>query len=370
MIAAFALLATLLAQHPGVVVTGTVVKVVAGDTVPVVGARVVIHRVTTAKQGPVDSLLSRANGEFRFGLPRDSGAIYLISARWEGVEYFAPPVVFSSLTVTEPVMLAVADTASDAPVSLLARHLVVSAPAPDGTRDVVELLVVQNRGEFTRVARDSLTPTWQFVLPPEALRPTISESDFAADAVDWRGDTLRLHSPLPPGQRQVTLEYQLPAGLREWRIAVADSIPTMNLLIEEISAGVDGPLMPADSQVSQGKRFSRWKGGAPRGAVLAVSFAATGTPPWLLTTLVVLLGVALALGLGLAWRRPSARLPRTAAPSERHGLPPGAEALLDTIAALDAAHVGGVGVHDPLVWQRYMTERAALKQELEAHLPP
>ena len=46
------------------------------------------------------------------------------------------------------------------PVTLAARHIIVSAPDADGSRDVVELLTLRNPGVLSRVPRDSATPTW------------------------------------------------------------------------------------------------------------------------------------------------------------------------------------------------------------------
>src|SRR3954467_9123507 len=62
------------------------------DTVPVPGARVVLHRVGRDAQGPLDSVTADASGRFRFRFRADTGALYLLSARWGDVEYFAPPV--------------------------------------------------------------------------------------------------------------------------------------------------------------------------------------------------------------------------------------------------------------------------------------
>ena len=228
--ACFALL-TLMAPPTEVTLTGRVVRVVGRDTVGVVGARVVLHRVVTARQGPIDSVLSGAAGSFRFRFRPDSGAIYLTSARWAGIEYFASPIMATAGTRPGPVLLIVADTSSGGTVVLAARHLVVSAPAADGTRAVLEVLVVENPGPYTRVPLDSAAATWMVVLPSRAARVELADTDFAADAVEIRGDTLRLAAALPPGARQLTVQYQVPAGIRRWVIPVGEPILAMNILL-------------------------------------------------------------------------------------------------------------------------------------------
>lgn len=354
----------LAAPQGNLTLDGRVVRVVGGDTVGVAGVAVVLHRVTPAKQGPIDSIQTGSDGRFRFRFARDTGAIYLTSARWAGIEYFAAPVTLRGET-PEEVSLVVSDTSSTAPVYLAARHIVVSAPGSDGTRPVLELLVVANAGDLTRVAGGGAS--WRLVLPSGVSGVTLGEMDFAADAVDVRGDTVLVTAALPPGQRQLTLHYQLPAGLRSWTIPVGDSIAAMNVLLEEASATLTGPLTPVDSQVVEGKQFSRWQGRVAGGAQVTVAFAQSGTPPWLLPLLVASLGVGLLATLIVAQRRrPVSSLPHyTPAPA----LPHDAEAILARIAGLDRSHAGGPTQDSPEVWHAYLRERAELKRQLEEHLP-
>ncbi|MES2123905.1 MAG: hypothetical protein V4503_04365 [Gemmatimonadota bacterium] len=347
-----------------VTLEGRVVRVAGRDTVAVAGVPVILHRVTPAKQGPIDSIRTGSDGRFRFRLVRDSGAIYLTSARWAGIEYFAAPVTFQA-AVPDTVSLVVADTSSSAPITIAARHIVVSAPASDGTRAVLELLVIENAGELTRVAGRGTS--WSLHLPPDAAGVTLGEMDFAADAVEVHRDTVLITAALPPGQRELTLQYQLPAGLRAWTIPVEDSIGAMNVLLEESSARVTGPLVPADSQVVEGRRYFRWQGNAPRGARVLVTFAESGTPSWLLPLLVASLGLGLLATFVVAQRRRPAAAPPRFTPAAQ--LPPDVEGLLRRIAELDRVHAGGPAHHLPEVWHAYLRERAELKRQLEEHLP-
>lgn len=365
---AFALL-TVLLGGPDRPVTGRVVKINGADTVGVAGARVILHRVTASKQGPIDSLLSGADGAFRFAVRPDSGVIYLVSSRWAGIEYFGPPIATRGDAV--PTIVTVADTSATAPITLAARHLVVSAPSADGSRGVLDLLILENRGTHTRVARDSNAATWTVPLPPGALGAQLGESDFSNDAVTFADGTMRLHAALPPGQRQLYLEYRIPAGTSRQRIPFDGAAGTVNLLTEERGARVEGGLAAVDSQTVNGKTFSRWTGAVAAGTVLTLRLAATGTPSWLLPSLVGGIGALLLLATVTTLRRRrtvsaiAVTMPAAAAAGD-----PTLRALVERLAALDAAHRGGPEAHDAAAWADYLAERARLKAEAARYLPP
>jgi len=366
--AAFALLA-LAAPQTDVTLTGRVFRLVGRDTVGTPGAKVLLHRVMPSRQGPIDSLFSGPDGTFRFQFHPDSGAVYLTSARWAGIEYFAAPIILDRRTQADAVLLAVADTSSNAAVTLASRHVVIAAPTADGTRAVIELLVLDNQGPLTRVSRDSADATWVIVLPAGVERIQLGDTDFAADVVELRGDTLRIRAPLPPGQRQITVQYQLPAGIDRWVIPIDDSVAAMNLLVEESTARVSGPLQSMAVEAIEGKRYLRWQGAASRAPVIAVVFEQTGVPGWLLPMLVAFL----ACGLVAAWlvaRRRGGPTPTSRIGARgRSSLAPETEVLLERIAALDAEHAGGPSGHPPEVWHQYLRTRAELKQEVERLLP-
>ncbi|MEO7353259.1 MAG: hypothetical protein ABIZ70_02805 [Gemmatimonadales bacterium] len=368
--AVVAILALAAPPQSDVTLTGRVVRIVGRDTVGVSGARVVLHRVMPSRQGPVDSTLSRQDGAFSFRFHPDSGAIFLTSARWAGIEYFAPPAVLPTAPARpEPMVLVVADTSSRAPVHIAARHIVVSTPAADGTRAVLELIVLENPGPLTRVAPDTSSPSWVVHLPPDAIGFQLGDNDFAADALLLVDGGLQIRAPLPPGQREITVQYQLRSGLRRWSIPVTDTIAAMNVMAEEPTARLTGGLVAVEAQTVEGKRFSRWKGAVVPGAPVELAFDFVGTPAWLLPALVGGLGIALLVALWLAWRA-SHRIPVVAIAAQSTSLTPEADALLTRIAALDQTFSGGAAAHPPQAWQEYLALRAHLKQELQAHLPP
>src|SRR5688572_2487069 len=71
-------------------------------------ARIVLHRIGSATQGPIDSVITTDDGRFRFRFARDTSALYLVSARFAGIEYFSDAITRDASDVE----LVVFDTAT------------------------------------------------------------------------------------------------------------------------------------------------------------------------------------------------------------------------------------------------------------------
>src|SRR5512135_3767065 len=71
---------------------GRVVRTSGADSIPVAGARVLLHRIGRSVQGPIDSAFADRRGAFRFRFVPDTSAVYLTSSRYDGIEYFSPTV--------------------------------------------------------------------------------------------------------------------------------------------------------------------------------------------------------------------------------------------------------------------------------------
>ena len=319
------------------------------------GARVVLHRVAQAAQGPVDSVLTGPSGRFRFRLTRDTTALHLLSARHDGIEYFSPPLDTSRAGRDESVTLVVHDTSTRAPVSLSARHVIIPSAGDDGTREVLDLVLLANPGPKTRVAPDSLGASWTGPLPPGSEGLDLGESDVSPDAVTRRGDSVIVSAPIAPGEKQLAFQYHLPAGRQEIEIPIGPEPVALNLLLEERGATAAAPgLALADSQLIEGRSFRTWTGDLPANSTVRVTLPGAGLDAQpILAAMVAVLALAL---LAAAWRM----WPRTAAVST--------DRLIGEIAALDTTYAGREAETGPEEWARYLERRAGLKAKLEAAL--
>lgn len=340
------------------VAAGTVELPRPADTVVAPGVRVLIHRVARDSQGPLDSTTSDARGRFRIRFRADTGAIYLLSARYGGIEYFSSPVHTNPERPDTAIRVLVYDTSSSARISVAARHIVVPRPGEDGSRQVLDLIVLRNDGILARVAGDSTRPSWGTVLPAGSVGMQVGESDLSPDAVTRRGDSVLVLAPIAPGDKQLTLEYLLPSDRQAVDFPL-DTATMMNVLVEESAAKVSGgTLTLADSQLIEGRWFHRWSGRGARESSVHLTLPRIGRAPRLLLAGLVAF-VVLSLGLA-AWQVAAARTPR--------GRPASPDQLIETLAELDARYAGRESDVSVDEWSRYQEERATLKVALEAAL--
>ncbi len=337
-------------------------RVLHADLKPVPGVRVVLHRVGRDVQGPLDSTTSARDGRFRFRFTPDTASIYLLSARYAGVEYFSPPIQLESARPDTAISVLVYDTSSTAPIGLAARHIVIPRAGDDGTREVLDLVVLQNPGTLARVAPDTLGASWSAPLPPGTEGLEVGQGDVSPEAIVRRDDSIFMAAPIGPGEKQLSFQYHLPRGRTGVEIPLGREAGTVNVLLEEPGATATAPGMAfADSQLIGGRSFRRYTGTIPAGGVISVRL------PGPSSTQVVVLGAlvgtaALALGLG-GWHL----LHRRAVVPRHQGLP-AEEGILGRLAALDARYLGREAEVDPTEWSGYQTDRTRLKEELQAVL--
>jgi hypothetical protein len=342
---------------------GRVVIPRATDTMPLPRARVVLHRVGRDAQGPIDSVVADGAGRFRFRFRADTSALYLLSSRYGGIEYFSPPVHTNPARPDTAILLQAYDTSSTTPIAIEARHIVVPRTGADGSRPVLDLIVLRNDGIRARVAPDSAHPSWSLTLPPGSGEMQLGEGDLSPDAVVRVGDTVRVLAPLAPGQKQLSIAYATVPVAGRLVFPVGPAETPLNLLVEEPGARVTGgTLALADPQVIEGRSFRRFSGRVPAGGsvTLTVPAGPGAAARRILTGLVG--GLALALGAAAVWL---VRRPRRPATLPAPGQPDETARLLDAIAMLDARYAGREADVAPDEWRRYTDERAALKARLE-----
>ncbi|MDH3458615.1 MAG: hypothetical protein OER90_17385 [Gemmatimonadota bacterium] len=354
---ALGLVGTVEAQ--GLRVTGRVVRMVGGDSTAVVGRWVVLHAVLGPTEGAaIDSQRTDRTGRYALGQALvDTSALYLTSVEHQDVAYFseafAPPP--SGVEVVPP--LVVYDTsATDPPIEVAERHVLVRRPESGGRR-VVELFVLVNRGERTRVAADSFSPVWQGAVTPLAREFEIGMSDLGTDAIEYHANTLTVFAPIPPGERQILVGYLLGSNLDSMTVIVDQPIERLSILLEDSLASLDAPALTLRGvEELDGSMLRRYGAESiERGARVTLRFGsgrrARSPVVWIVIPLaaVVLFGV-----FALWWRRTR----MSAAPGEDDPA-----ALAADIAALDAART-------TMDEETYRARRAELKARLSAALAP
>lgn len=359
------------ARPAPVVLAGRLLRVHDADTTVLGRQMVVAHRVSDRGQGPIDSMRTDAAGRFRFTIVRpESGAVYVVSSRWQGIGYFSDPVA-ASAAANGPLVLAVFDTSvAGPPLALGIRHVVVTRAAGTGRR-VLDIFQVTNSGGSTRVGRDSLATVWSVRLPPGVSSPQAGESDIPASAIHFAPDRVDVAAPFPPGARQVVVTYDLATDAKRLTIPVEQATERFEVLVEDSLATASEPLRPDDPITIEGRTFRRYTAdNVAAGVTLTVTFGRTpGSGSRRLTWLAVV-GAALALGGGgylAARRRPSVPTPAAPGAAAAPGSALAAEStarLVAQVAALDERFAGRERETPPDQWRTYQQRRAALKDEL------
>ena len=258
---------------------------------------------------PIDSTRTDAAGRYVMTLPRpDSTALYVVSSWHSGIAYFSEPVIPGRRATERLQPLYVFDTTSGGPAVKLQRRLItVARRQRDGSRDVLELLELENPGVATRVPADSTQPTWAGAIPAGAIQFQIGRGDVSAQAVTRRHDSVAVFAPLPPRERkQVSLTYVLPATVQRLRLPIDQPTEEVDLLLEDTTAVVTAPRLDSLGVETIGeRRFARYR--TPplaAGAPLALAFSEPRlAPERLLPVIITLAAVALAAGFLVALRR-------------------------------------------------------------------
>jgi hypothetical protein len=281
-------------------VTGVLVRGGNGPR-PLAGRWVVLHQVTMQAGGPVDSVRSDARGRWRLRAPQvDSLAVYVVSAVHDGLAYFSQPIVLVAGQATTADTLVVYDTTSRGPAVRLRRRLVtVAKPNPDGARDVLEILELENPGRITRVAADSQHPTWTGAIPPAALRFQVGSGDFSVDGRPTGRPRGRVRAG-PTRWWAPALVRLRAATLGRLAHLPIDQPAELDLLIEDTVAVVSAPSLVAGGvEQIENRSFARYRA-APLAAGAPVTIAFSTTPFRPEKLLPVLIGaIVLALGAGL-----------------------------------------------------------------------
>lgn len=338
--------------------SGRVWHVMGGDSVPAAGQWAVLHAVTREGGAPVDSQRTDANGRYRVTAPsHDTTAAYIVSVRYAGIAYFSEPFDDSAESVAPVVVY---DTSSTSPpVVLRERHIVVRRPELEDGRRVIEVLILANDGDHTRVS-DGDEPVWSGALPAEGSEFQVGTSDMSDEAIVLADGRISVYAPVPPGERQIVIGYLLATDRHELRIPVDQPVGTVNVLAEEPDATLRGQGFTAEPPSElQGTVFQQWTAfDVPAGTsvVLSVPSRTRSGMPWMLPLIAGALAAGLFGGFWWWWRRYGSQPESEPAPPADE-----AHAIAAQIAALDRAYAGRED-------EDYRAKRSEMKQRLEALL--
>jgi hypothetical protein len=184
------------------------------------------------------------------------------------------------------------------------RLVTIARPGDDGSREVLEILELRNPGRATRIAPDTLQPTWSGALPAAALQFEVQQSDFSAEAVLQRGAEVVLYGPVQPDHgHQLSYRYVLSKSLRTFALPIDQPTTQLALLVEDTLASVGGAGLVADGmEPIEQRRFARYLADSiAGGTVVTIAFPAGAfRGETLLPYLVMAVAVALGAGLWVA----------------------------------------------------------------------
>jgi hypothetical protein len=237
-----------------------------GDTAAVVAVPdlpVVLHRVSSTLQGPLDSARTDRDGRYRFRYRPSGGAdaVYFVSALHDGIAYFTNPLR-GLVTEGADAEIAVFDTTSTAfPLTVRGRHLIVGALDSLRERTVVEIFELSNDSTRTIVAPDSpdAQPTWSYPIPMAAREVKAGQGDLPADAFVQAPGRVSLYAALAPGLKQLSVTYKVPENGFPLELLIDGGAVVLEILLEEPDATVRGANLVAVEPVGlEGRQFLRF----------------------------------------------------------------------------------------------------------------
>jgi hypothetical protein len=339
---------------------------------PVGGAWVTIHRVGSDSAGPLDSMRSGADGRYHFRYVRagKGDAVYFVSASYDGIAYFSRPLVSAHVSGDEASIIVFDTTSIHFPLAIKGRHIVISSPSVNGSREIVEAYEIANESDQTLVSPDDAHPSWSAPLPAGAASVQVGESDISPAAISASQGRLRVTAPFAPGLKQLSFSYTVPQTSFPLRVPLEAGVTVLELLLEEPRAEARGAtLKPQQPATIERRIFQRYLGAdAPAGSsievrVPVVVVAANERVYW---EIAGALAVFMAAGLG-AWYARARRRQGAGGAASSAAVPTDTERLAREIARLDA-DFERAGSGNQAARAAYEEQRRELKRELASVL--
>ncbi len=277
------------------------------------GAWVVLHRVGPDRAGPLDSVLSDARGRYSFKYTRtgSDAAIYFVSASYDGIAYFTPPLMEGKVSGDDGEITVFDTTSRHVPLSLRGHHVVISTADANARRSIVEVFDLSNDTSVTRVAAGE-TPdaaTWQTHISPGASDFKVGQGDISAAAVSFANGIVSVFAPLAPGLKQLSFSYSLPAKSFPLKLPLEKETGIYEIMIEDKAGSVTGPhLREVDPVSVDDRNFRRFLASdMPENSVAVIDLPpppmSRDIDPRYLVAITLVIGGSMVLALAQALRR-------------------------------------------------------------------
>ena len=228
---------------------------------PAVNVWVTLHRIGHDLAAPLDSVNVGASGAFAFRYRQtgDTSAVYILTGQHGGIAYFSAPLREANVAGGAADLIAYDTASTGVPITIASRHVIVSAADEKAHRTIIEVVVVANGGDLTRVAT-AASPSFTARLPVGAADPRVSDGEVSADAMTFAGGTVRVTAPIAPGTKRIAFTYTLPARA-PIMVASTDTTAALEVLVEDSAVVVTGSMVHEDAPASvSGRTFRRFSG--------------------------------------------------------------------------------------------------------------
>jgi hypothetical protein len=261
----------------------------------------------------LDSVRSDPRGRYAFKYQRTGSedAIYFVSASYDGIAYFTPPLTEGRVAGDDAEITVFDTTTSRVPLSLRGHHVVVSAVDANALRSVLEVYDLSNDTSVTRVASGNSPSgaTWQAHILPAATNFRVSQGDIPGAAVSYANGLVNVYAPIAPGVKQLSFSYSLPAKSFPLKLPLEKETGVYEIMIEEQTGSVTGPrLREVEPVTVDARSFRRFLASdMPENSVAVIDLPAPppsrAIDPRYLVALTLVLGGAMIFALARALRR-------------------------------------------------------------------
>ena len=289
-----------------------------GD-VPADTGTVVLHRVSTAFSGSVDSVRVGRDGAFELPIPAspEPGELFFAAIHHQGVLYFGP--TFNGAPESRPYLIQAYPALRSGPAypAELRARSIFATPTDSTGWEIADLFELHN-GYGATLVPESGVAAWSHPLPPDAADVDVGASGIGAVVPALEAGRIAVVEPLPPGANVLLVRYAI--GASHFEIPLEAPAGTMEILVRDPADEVAvAGLLDADPVEVDGELYRRFAARDVAPSVVTVRAGSDGAGAEAAAWAAVIVALALAgMGAALAarqrpWhgggqrRRPSAR---------------------------------------------------------------